>query len=82
MLPGRSIFPRWMGVLGVIVNVMGIIGAAAPVVPASFILGLFQFFAVPLTAVWLIVTGVRPYHYSRTLPPTPAGNSLTSVVSP
>ena len=82
VLQGRSIFPRWMGVLGVIVNVIGIVGAAAPVVPASFILGLFQFFAVPLTAIWVIVTGVRLYRYSRTLPTLPARNSSTSVVSP
>ena len=78
VLQGRSIFPRWMGVLGVIVNVIGIIGAAAPVVPASFILGLCQFFAVPFIAVWVIVTGVRLYRYGRTVPTLPARNSSTS----
>jgi hypothetical protein len=80
VLQGRSIFPRWMGVLGVIVNVIGIIGAAAPVIPASFTLGLFQFFAVPLTAVWVTVVGARLYRYGRTLPTSPANSSSTSVV--
>ena len=70
VLQGRSIFRRWIGVLGVIVNVIGIIGAAAPVVPTSFILGLFQFFAVPLTAIWVIIAAVRLFRYSKTLATT------------
>lgn len=78
MLQGRTIFSRWMGVIGVIVNVIGIIGAAAPVIPVSFILGLFQFFAVPLTAIWVIIIGVRLYRYSRTLP---ANNLSKSAVA-
>ena len=73
ILQGRTIFSRWMGILGVIVNVIGIIGAAAPIVPASFILGVSQFFAVPLTAIWAIIIGTRLYRYSRTLP----ANSLS-----
>jgi len=28
------VFSRWMGVIGIIVNVIGIIGSAAPVIPA------------------------------------------------
>ena len=81
MLQGRSIFPRWMGVLGVIVNVIGIIGAAAPVVPASFFLGLMQFFAVPLTAVWVVATGVRLYRYGSMLPPARASDSSSAVAA-
>ena len=64
MLKG-SIFPRWMAISGIIINVIGIIGAAAPVVPASFILGLFQFLAVPLTGLWFIIIGVRLYRSSQ-----------------
>ncbi len=64
MLKGRT-FPRWAGVLGVIVNLVGIIGAAAPVIPAVFILDLSQFLAVPLTSVWMIVIGVKLYRFSR-----------------
>lgn len=64
MLKGSTL-PRWMAVFGVIVNVIGIIGAAAPVVSASFILGLFQFLAVPLTGLWFIIIGVRLYRSSQ-----------------
>jgi hypothetical protein len=36
--------------------------------PHLSFLGIFQFFAVPLTAIWGIIAGVRLYRYSRTLP--------------
>jgi hypothetical protein len=64
MLQGR-IFPRWMAVSGIVVNGMCIIGAAAPVVPASFILGLLLFLTAPLTAIWFIIIGVRLYRSSH-----------------
>jgi hypothetical protein len=66
MLNSR-VFSSWMGLLGIIVNVIGIIGSAAPVVPASFILGLCQFLAIPLAAFWVIVIGIRLYRHGRKL---------------
>ena len=66
MLNSR-VFSSWMGLLGIIVNVIGIIGSAVPVVPASFILGLCQFLAIPLAAIWVIVIGIRLYRRGRKL---------------
>ena len=66
MLNSR-VFSTWMGVLGIVVNVIGIVGSAAPVVPASFVLGLCQFLAIPLGAIWMIVIGIRLYRYGRRL---------------
>jgi hypothetical protein len=60
MLKGH-IFPRWMAIIGVIVNAVGIISAPAPVVPAAFILGLLQYLTGPLTAIWFIMIGVSLY---------------------
>jgi hypothetical protein len=66
MLNSR-VFSAWMGVVGIVVNVIGIVGSAAPVVPASFVLGLCQFLAIPLTGIWAIVIGIRLYRYGRRL---------------
>jgi hypothetical protein len=66
MLSSR-VFSTWMGILGIIVNVIGIVGSAAPVAPASFVLGLCQFLAIPLTSVWVIVIGFRLYRHGRRL---------------
>lgn len=41
------------------VNVIGILGSAAPVVPTSYFLGLCQFLCVRLKALELIVLGVQ-----------------------
>jgi Domain of unknown function (DUF4386) len=62
MLQGRT-FPRRKGIFGVIVNVIGIVGAAAPVIPASFTLGLLQFLAIPLSGIWFIMIGISLYRY-------------------
>jgi Domain of unknown function (DUF4386) len=64
MLKGRT-FPRWMGIIGFIVNAVGIISAPAPVVPASFILGLLQYLTGPLTAIWSILIGVGLYRSDK-----------------
>ena len=63
MLKGHT-FPRWMAIIGVIVNVVGIISAPAPVVPGFFILGLLQYLTGPLTAIWFIMIGVGLYRAS------------------
>jgi hypothetical protein len=61
----KSIFRRWTAIFGVIMSVVGLIGSAAPVVPSSFILGLFQFICVPAIAFWFIFVGVQLYRYGR-----------------
>jgi hypothetical protein len=66
MLNSR-VFSTWMGVLGIVVNLIAIVGSAAPVVPASFVLGLCQFLALPLSSVWIIVIGIRLYRYGKRL---------------
>ncbi|MGD0716583.1 MAG: DUF4386 family protein [Halobacteriota archaeon] len=58
-------FHRWTGVFGIIVNVIGIIGAAAPLALTSYILGLCQFLAVPLTGLWFIIIGVALFRFNQ-----------------
>jgi hypothetical protein len=64
----KSFFGRWTTIFGVIVNVIGVIGSASPVVPASTILGICLFLAPRLIAFWFIVLGVQLYLYGRRLP--------------
>jgi hypothetical protein len=60
MLKGRA-FPRWMAVCGMLINAIGIIGAASPVVPGSYVLGVLLVLAAPLTGLWFIAIGVQLY---------------------
>jgi hypothetical protein len=60
MLKGHA-FPRWMAIIGIIVNGVGIISAPAHVIPSSYILGLLQYLTGPITAIWFIMIGVRLY---------------------
>jgi hypothetical protein len=69
MLKGR-VFYRWVAVFGIIVNVIGIIGAFGSVVPTSFLLGLLFFLTPRLTALWFIAIGVIVYRFQRRLPTT------------
>jgi len=56
----KSAFGRGVAALGVVVNVIGILGAAAPVVtPAIF--GWSQLLAPPLIGLWSIILGVKMY---------------------
>jgi hypothetical protein len=64
----KSIFGRWTAIGGAVVSVIGLLGAAAPVVPSSYILGLFQFICVRALALWAMVVGVQLYRYGRRLP--------------
>jgi hypothetical protein len=59
----RSLIGRRIAILGVAVNVVGILGAAAPVVTSS-ILGLCQFLAPPLIGFWIILVGLKFYRHS------------------
>lgn len=73
MLKGHT-FAKWMAIIGVIVNGIGIISAPAPVVPGSYFLGFLQYLTGPLTAIWFIIIGVRLYGLARknqlALPPS------------
>jgi hypothetical protein len=62
----KSLLGRRTAVFGVVVNVIGIIGAAAPVVTSS-ILGWLQFLAPPLIGVWFIVIGFQLYRHNSQL---------------
>jgi hypothetical protein len=64
----RSFFGRWTTIFGVVVNVIGVIGSASFVVPASFILGLCLLLAPRLIAFWSIVLGLQMIRYGRRLP--------------
>jgi hypothetical protein len=55
----RSFFGRGMAIFGVIVSVIGLLGAAAPVFPSSLFLGLCQFLCVRLIAIWGLILGVQ-----------------------
>ena len=62
----KSFFGKTVAVLGIIVNAAAIIGAAGTLVPSGIIaiFGLLELFAVPLTAVWTIIVGVKLYRFS------------------
>jgi hypothetical protein len=74
----RSFFGRWTATIGIIVSVIGLLGAAAPVIPSSYFLGLCQFLCVRLIALWTILLGVQLLRYALRLP---AGMSKTTIVS-
>jgi len=59
----RSVFGKKTAAFGVVTNIVGIIGAAAPVSSGavSATLGWFQFLAPPLIATWFIVVGYQLY---------------------
>jgi hypothetical protein len=63
----KSIFPRWTAIYGAVVSVVGVLGSASPMFPASIILGLLQYLCVPLMALWFIFVGVQLYRYGRRL---------------
>jgi hypothetical protein len=63
----KSLIGRWIAVFGVIVNVVGILGAAAPVTGGAgqaSILSWFQFLAAPLIGLWIIFVGIKIYRHS------------------
>jgi hypothetical protein len=64
----KSFFGRWTTVFGVVVNVIGMIGSAFPVVPSSAFLGLCLLLAPRLIAIWSIVLGVQMFRYGLRLP--------------
>jgi hypothetical protein len=64
----KSFFGRWNAIIGVIVSVIGLLGAASPVFPSSLFLGWCAFLCVRLIAIWFIILGVMLYRYGRHLP--------------
>lgn len=64
MLRGK-IVPRWVAILGVVMGVMGIVGAAAPVVTGSAILQICQYLSIPLMGLWFVILGVVLFRYRR-----------------
>ncbi len=64
----KSIFGRWLAIFGVIVSIIGLLGATAPVFPASLFLGWCAFLCVRLIAIWFIFLGVQLFRYGRRLP--------------
>jgi hypothetical protein len=66
MLQGR-IFPKWAAILGIVMGVTGVVGAAAPLVSGSIVLGVCQYLAIPLMGLWFLIIGVLLRRYGRTL---------------
>jgi hypothetical protein len=64
----KSFFGRWNAIIAVILSVMGLFGAAAPVFPSSAFLGWCAFLCVRLIAIWTIILGVMLYRYGRRIP--------------
>jgi hypothetical protein len=66
----KSVFGRGIASLGVVANILPMLGAAASVVPSSglfLIFGLARLLALPVGAIWAIWVGVRLYRYTRHL---------------
>jgi hypothetical protein len=64
----KSFFGRWLAIFGVIVSVIGLLGAAAPIFPTSAFLGWCAFLCVRLIAIWTIFLGVQLFRYGFRLP--------------
>ena len=67
LIMSKSVFRRTTAVFGAVVNVVGVAGAAAPVIPSSALLGFFQFIAPPLIGLWFIFLGAQLYRKSGSL---------------
>jgi hypothetical protein len=61
----KSFFGRWLAIFGVIVSVIGLLGAAAPIFPTSAFLGWCAFLCVRLIAIWTIFLGVQLFRFGR-----------------
>jgi hypothetical protein len=60
----KSFFGRGLASFGVVVSIIGLLGAAAPVFPSSLFLGWCAFLCVRLIAIWTIFLGVRLFRYA------------------
>ena len=64
----KSFFRRGTAIYGAVVMVIALIGSAAPLFPASTILGLCQFICVPACALWFILVGMQLIRQGRYVP--------------
>jgi hypothetical protein len=64
----KSFFGRWAAITGIVINIIGIVGSASPVVPDSYLLGLCLFLAPRLIALWSIALGVLLLRYVNRIP--------------
>ena len=71
----KSFFGRGVAGLGIIANVLPILGAAAPVAPL-LVFELAQLLALPVGAIWAIAVGVQLYRHTRHLPVPPLAEEL------
>ena len=71
MWRARDIFPRWLVLFGAFWNLAGVVGSAAPLLPASALLGWCQFLCVPMVALWFVFVAVQLLRYTRRIPDTP-----------
>jgi hypothetical protein len=68
MLQGQGrIFHKWTGIMGIVLGVIGIVGAAGPVVTGSAVLAICQGLAIPYMGLWFIIVGVLLRRYGRKL---------------
>jgi hypothetical protein len=68
MAKAKGIFRRGTAVFGAVVMVVALIGSAAPLFPASLVLGLCQLACVPACALWFVLVGLQLLRYGRRLP--------------
>ena len=64
----KSFFGRWLAIFGVIVSVIGLLGAAAPIFQPAAFLGWCAFLCVRLIAIWTIFLGVQLFRNGFRLP--------------
>ena len=71
----KSFFGRGIAGLGVVANILPILGAAASVAPL-LVFELAQLLALPVGAIWAIAVGVQLYRHTRHLPVSPLTREL------
>jgi len=71
----KSFFGRRVAALGIIANILPILGAAASVAPL-LVFELAQLLALPVGAIWAIAVGVQLYRHTRHLPVSPLTREL------
>jgi hypothetical protein len=74
----KSFFGRWLAIFGVIVSIIGLLGAASPIFPSSVFLGWCAFLCVRLIAIWTIFLGVKLFSYALHLPDSVANTAAES----
>ncbi len=68
MANARGIFRRGTAIFGAVVMVIALTGSAAPLFPASAVMGLCQLVCVPACALWFVLVGLQLFRYGRRVP--------------